>query len=349
VATTNGVRAIYIELKLRNLVSFYFKSSTPNGNSFFSFPEASKLVIFTMRIFVTGSTGFVGSAVVKELLSAGHQVLGLTRSDKGVEQLKAQGVEVLRGTIEDLELLKKGASGCDAVIHLAFVHNMADFAGSCATDRAAITAMGSALAAAGGNRALVVTSGTMLLPHGKMGNETDTPDMSTPGASARGPSESLCLDFVKQGVRASVVRLPPTTHGPGSSGFMSLLIPVAIKKGVSAYAGDGQNRWCAGHRDDAAKLYRLAVEKAKAGSVFHAVAEEGVTLKDIATQIGKSLNIPVVSIPLETAEDYFGGFKDFATADNIASSAKTREQLGWNPTNPSLLEDIPVIIKTLNS
>lgn len=302
-----------------------------------------------MRIFVTGSTGFVGSAVVKELLSAGHQVLGLTRSDKGVEQLKAQGVEVLRGTIEDLELLKKGASECDAVIHLAFVHNMADFVGSCATDRAAITALGSALAAAGGNRALVVTSGTMLLPRGKIGNEADTPDMSTPGASARGPSEALCLDFVRQGVRASVVRLPPTTHGPGSSGFMSLLIPVAMQKGVSAYAGDGQNRWCAGHRDDAAKLYRLAVEKAKAGSVFHAVAEEGVTLKDIATQLGKSLNIPVVSIPLETAENYFGGFKDFATADNIASSAKTKEQLGWIPTNPGLLEDIPVIVKTLNS
>lgn len=240
-----------------------------------------------MRIFVTGSTGFVGSAVVKELLSAGHQVLGLTRSDKGVEQLKAQGIEVLLGTIEDLGLLKKGASECDAVIHLAFVHNMADFPGSCAIDRAAITAMGSALAAAGGNRALVVTSGTMLLPHGKTVNEADTYDTSSPLASARSLSESLCLDFVKQGVRASVVRLPPTTHGPGSSGFMSLLIPVAIQKGVSAYAGDGQNHWCAGHRDDAAKVYRLAVEKAKAGSVFHAVAEEGVPLKDIAAELGK--------------------------------------------------------------
>ncbi|KAL6885724.1 hypothetical protein GGI43DRAFT_432400 [Trichoderma evansii] len=302
-----------------------------------------------MRIFVTGSTGFVGSAVVKELLSAGHQVLGLTRSDKGVEQLKAQGIEVLRGTIEDLELLKKGASECDAVIHLAFVHNMADFAGSCATDRAAITAMGSALASAGGNRALVVTSGTMLLPHGKIVNEADTYDMSNPLASTRGLSESLCLDFVKQGVRAIVVRLPPTTHGPRSSGFMSLLIPIAIQKGVSAYAGDGQNHWCAGHRDDAAKLYRLAVEKAGAGSVFHAVAEEGVPLKDIATELGKSLNIPVVSVPLDAAEDHFGWLKDLVTADNKASSAKTKEQLGWNPTSPGLLEDIPMIVKTLKS
>ncbi|PTB34840.1 uncharacterized protein TrAFT101_009455 [Trichoderma asperellum] len=302
-----------------------------------------------MRIFVTGSTGFVGSSVVKELLSAGHQVLGLTRSDKGVELLKAQGVEVLRGNIEDLELLKNGASECDAVIHLAFAHNMADFSGSCVTDRAAITAMGSALAAAGGNRALVVTSGTMLLSRGKIGNEADTPDMSNPGASACGPSESLCLDFAKQGVRASVVRLPPTTHGPGSSGFMSLLIPVAIQKGVAAYVGDGQNRWCAGHRDDAAKLYRLAVEKGEAGSVFHAVAEEGVPLKDIATELGKSLGIPVVSITLEMAEDHFGGFKDLATADNIASSAKTKEQLGWNPTSPGLLEDIPIIVRALLS
>ncbi|KAK9427983.1 hypothetical protein V1505DRAFT_378426 [Lipomyces doorenjongii] len=302
-----------------------------------------------MRVFVTGSTGFVGLAVVKELLSGGHQVLGLTRSDKGVEQLKSQGAEALYGTIDDLEVLKKGASECDAVIHLAFVHNFADFAGSCATDRAAITAMGSVLAAAGGDRALVITSGTMMLERGKLGNEDDGADMTSPMSAARGASEPLCLDFAKQGVRASVVRLPPTTHGPGVSGFMGPLVTVALQKGVSAYVGEGQNRWCAGHRDDAAKLYRLAVEKAKPGSIFHAVAEEGVPLKDIATEVGKQLNIPVVSISPETVGDHFGWFQFGAAADNAASSAKTRERLGWTPTGVTVIEDVSVIIDFMKS
>jgi nucleoside-diphosphate-sugar epimerase len=302
-----------------------------------------------MRVFVTGSTGFIGTAVVKELLSAGHKVLGLTRSDKGVEQLKSQGAEALHGTIEDLEVLKKAASDCDAVIHLAFVHDFADFAGSCATDRAAIAAMGSALAAAGGNRALVITSGTMMLARGKLGNEEDGPDMTNPLAAARGSSEPVCLDFVKQGVRASVVRLPPTTHGSGSSGFMSMIISIALQKGISAYIAEGQNHWCAGHRDDAAKLYRLAVEKAKPGSIFHAVAEEGVTLKDIATEVGKQLDIPIESIPLEKAEEHFGWFQFGALADNMASSTKTREQLGWTPDGLTLINDIPVIVDFLKS
>lgn len=302
-----------------------------------------------MRIFVTGSTGFVGTAVVKELLSAGHQVLGLTRSDKGVEQLKSQGAEPLYGTLEDLEVLKKGASECDAVIHLAFVHNFADFVGSCATDRAAITAMGTVLAAAGGDRALVITSGTMMLARGKLGDEDDEPDTTNPMAVARGASEPVCLDFAKQGVRTSVVRLPPTTHGPGGSGFMGFFVDVALKKGVSAYIGEGQNRWCAGHRDDAAKLYRLAVEKAKPGSIFHAVGEEGVPLKDLATEVGKQLNIPVVSIPPEKGEDHFGWFRMSVAADNPASSVKTRERLGWTPTSPTVIEDIPVIIDFVKS
>lgn len=302
-----------------------------------------------MRIFVTGSTGFIGSAVVKELLSAGHQVLGLARSDKGVDKLKSQGVEALYGTIEDLEVLKKGASECDAVIHLAFVHDFADFAGSCATDRAAITAMGSVLAAGGGDRALVITSGTGMLAAGKLGDEDDGADMTNPMAVARSASEPVCLDFARQGVRASVVRLPPTTHGSGTSGFMGPFITVALQKGVSAYVGEGQNHWSAGHRDDAAKLYRLAVEKAKPGSIFHAVGEEGVLVKDIATEIGKQLNIPVVSIPAEKAEDHFGWFHFGVMVDNLASSLKTREQLGWTPVGQTVIEDVPVIIDFIKS
>ncbi|CVL08291.1 probable Weak similarity to Y.pseudotuberculosis CDP-3,6-dideoxy-D-glycero-L-glycero-4-hexulose-5-epimerase [Fusarium mangiferae] len=270
-----------------------------------------------MHVFVTGSTGFVGSAVVKELLAAGHSVLGLARSDKGVEQLKNQGAEALFGTIEDLEILKKGASASDAVIHLAFVHNIhlafvhnfADFIGCCAIDRAAITAMGSALVEAGGNRAMVITSGTMMLAQGKLGYEDDEPNMSNPMAAARGASEQLCLDFAKQDVRACVVRLPPTTHGAGGvSGFMGPFVEVALEKGVSAYVVDGQNHWCAGHRDDAARLYRLAIEKAEPGSVFHAVAEESVTVKDIAAEVGKRLDVPVVSIPPEKLQEHFGWF-----------------------------------------
>lgn len=302
-----------------------------------------------MRVFVTGSTGFVGSAVVKELLSAGHQVLGLARSDRGVEQLKSQGVEALYGTIEDLEILKKGASGCDAVIHLAFTGNFSDFAGSCATDRAAITAMGSVLAADGGGRALVITSGTMILKRGKLGDEDDGFDMNNPMAAARGASEPVCLDFARQGVRASVVRLPPTTHGPGKSGFMGHVLTTAMQKGVSAYVGEGQNRWSACHRDDAAKLYRLAVEKATPGSIFHAVAEEGIPLKEIATKVGEQLNIPVVSIPPAKVEEHFGWFRFGAMGDNLVSSAKTRDRMGWNPTSPTLIEDVPVIVDFMKS
>ncbi|CAM1501460.1 Fc.00g034440.m01.CDS01 [Cosmosporella sp. VM-42] len=302
-----------------------------------------------MRVFVTGSTGFIGSAVVKELLSAGHTVLGLTRTDKGAEQLKSQGAEVLHGTIEDIEALERGASRCHAVVHLAFDHNFADFGGSCAKDRAAITAMGSVLSAAGGDRALVVTSGTMMLAGGALGDEDDGPDMTNPMGALRGASEPVCLDFAKLGVRASVVRLPPTTHGPGASGFMSPFVGVALQKGVSAYVGDGQNRWCAGHRDDAARLYRLAIEKAKPGSIFHAVGEESVTLKEIATEVGKQLNLPVVSIPPDEVANHFGWFQIGAVADNTASSAKTRERLGWNPKSPTLIEDVQLIVDFMKS
>ncbi|KAL3451716.1 hypothetical protein BJX65DRAFT_304305 [Aspergillus insuetus] len=297
-----------------------------------------------MRIFVTGSTGFVGTAVVKELLLAGHNVLGLTRSDKGASQLEALGAEPLHGTLQDLETLKQGASQTDAVIHLGFVHDFTNFAESCATDRAAIDALGSALAKAGGDRALVVTSGTMMLAQGKLGKEDDAFEASNPMAAARGPSEAVCLDFAKKGVRASVVRLPPTTHGPGVSGFTGMLTSIALQKGISAYVGEGHNRLCAVHRDDAAKVYRLAVEKGAPGSVFHAVAEEGVQLRDIASGIAKALGIQTVSIPAEEVEGHFGPFQFAALADNTASSVLTRQKLGWAPTDSTVVDDIPVIV-----
>ncbi|KAH8660237.1 putative oxidoreductase [Xylariales sp. PMI_506] len=310
-----------------------------------------------MRVFITGSTGFVGTAVVKEFLSAGHEVLGLTRTDAGVEQLRSQGAEPLRGTLEDLKILREGASNCDAVIHLAFVHGSVDFAGACAIDRAAITTMGEVLAeavAAGkGERALVITTGTMILGRsagsGKPGVESDGPDMNIPMAAARGASEPLCLSFVERGVRAIIVRLPPTTHGPGSSGFTGHLARTALQKGVSGYIGDGQNRWSAGHRDDAARLYRLAAESAAPGSVFHAVAEEGVPVKDIATAVGRQLGVPVVSLGPEEAADQFGWFQAAVSANNVASSDQTRKQLVWEPTGPTVLEDVPIIVDFVKS
>lgn len=299
-----------------------------------------------MRVFVTGSTGFVGTAVVKELLSAGHTVLGLTRSDKGIEQLKSQGAEPLRGTLDDLELLGKAASGCDAAIHLAFEHGPTNFVQSCAKDRAAIAALGDALVATSGtNKALVVTSGTMLLGNGgDLRTEDDPINFSNAMAQARGPSEQVCLDYAKKGLRAAVVRLPPITHGPGSSGFAGHFAVIALTKGKSAYVGDGQNRLCAGHRDDAALLYRLAAEKAEPGSVFHAVSEDGVVVKDIATAIGKQLHLPVVSVQGETATEHFGWFCGPSAVDNFVSSKKTQERLGWEPTHVTLLEDIPAIV-----
>ncbi|KAJ6020957.1 oxidoreductase [Penicillium herquei] len=302
-----------------------------------------------MRVFVTGATGFVGTAVVRELLSAGHQVLGLARSDEKAEQLRIQGAESLIGTIEDLEVLKQGASRCEAVIHLAFNANFSDFAGSCATDRAAITALGSTLAAADGDRAFVITSGTMVLVGDDLADEDEKPRMTNPMAALRGPSEALCLDFAKRGIRTSVVRLPPTTHGPGISGFTGPLVMTAVEKGISAYVGDGENRWAAGHRDDAAKIYRLAMEKAEPGSVFHAVGEEGVTVKDIATEIGRKLGIPVVSIGPEKLEEHFGWFAFGPMANNPTSSKKTQERLGWTPAGPTVLEDVPGVIEFVKS
>lgn len=301
-----------------------------------------------MRVFVTGSTGFVGTSVVEELITHGHTVLGLTRNAKGAAQLAGQGAESLIGTIEQLDLLRAAAAGCDAAIHLAFVHDFANFADCCAKDRAAITALGETLAAAtkanGGSgsqpRALVTTSGTMMLTQGKLGDEDAAADVSNYLAMMRSPSEGVTVSFAAQGVRASVVRLPPTTHGNGWSGFMGMLAQHALSKGAVGYVGDGQNVWSAGHAADAAVLYRLAMEKAAPGSIFHAVAEQGVPVKDIATKVGEELGLPVVSVPADKAEEHFEWFAFAIMGNNPVSSKKTRERLGWTPTAGGVLESV---------
>ncbi|KAK6856222.1 oxidoreductase [Apiospora arundinis] len=302
-----------------------------------------------MRVFVTGATGFVGTAVVAELLSAGHTVVGLTRSDKGVAQLQAKypegsGVEALRGTLEDLALLRQTAAASDAVLHLAYNHDNlgSRYAEACATDRAAIAALAEGLE--GTDKPLVVTSATGLLPAGVVGTEDTEPDATHPWSGQRARAETLCRDLAaEKGVRAMVVRLSPTTHGPGTSGFMSILVGTALQKGASAYVGEGRNAWCACHRDDAARLYRLAMEKGKAGAVYHAAAEEAVTLKDLATAVGEKLGLPVISISPDEVPAHFGWFA-FAGVDHRASSVKTREELGWNPTSPTVVEDTGVIV-----
>ncbi|KAI1323901.1 putative oxidoreductase [Xylariaceae sp. FL0255] len=309
-----------------------------------------------MRVLVTGSTGFVGEALVKELLSHGHQVLGLTRSAKGVSKLKEQGAEALEGTIEDTALLKKAASECDAVAHLAFIRDFANYEACCEIDWAAIEALGAGLieyndrASALEDRALVITSGTLFLPQGRLVDE-DTPcDEGGPMLTLRGRCEPVCLAFAKKGLRASVVRLPPTTHGPGFSGFSGALVTMALRHGRSAYVGDGQNSWPAVHRDDAARVYRLAIERggtgtSGSGSVYHTVAEESVVLRDIATEIGKQLGMPVVSVSEgEEVDVYLAPLQFIPLADNKASSVKTRQQLGWSPTGKGVVEDMVNIV-----
>jgi nucleoside-diphosphate-sugar epimerase len=288
-----------------------------------------------MRVFVTGATGWVGSAVVEELLAAGHEVVGLARSETSAQALAATGASVVRGAMEDLELLQVEAVGADAVIHTAFNHDWSRFAENCAVDKAAIEVLGMALE--GTDKPLIVTSGVALLSPGRLATE----DNAAPPVTDSFPraSEAVVEDLKTRGVRACAVRLAPSVHGVGDHGFVPRLASIARDKGVSAYIGDGQNRWPAVHRRDAARLFLLALDRPEEGP-FHAVAEEGVMLKDIAETIGRQLDLPVKSVAAGEAQTQFGWFAPFAGLDAPTSSARTRETLGWHPTESGLLADL---------
>jgi len=288
-----------------------------------------------MRVFVTGATGFIGIPVARELLAAGHKVLGLARSDAGAAALSAIGADVQRGSLEDLDSLRSGAAASEAVIHLAFIHDFSKFKENCETDQRAIETLGSVLAGSG--RPLLVTSGTAgLAAPGQVATEDSVvpPDFPFPRVS-----EQTALALLPKGVSAAIMRLPQV-HDTVKQGLVTYAVAVAREKGVSAYVGDGQNRWSAAHVLDVARLYRLALEKHEAGARYHAVAEEGVRMRDIAEAIGRGLKVPVKSISPEEAQTHFGWLGMFAGHDLPASSALTRERLGWTPTGPGLIADL---------
>jgi len=300
-----------------------------------------------MRVFVTGASGWIGSAVVPELLGAGHQVTGLARSDVSAAALAAAGAQVHRGTLDDLESLRAGADLCDGVIHLAFRHDLSfsgDFQGAADSDRRAVEAFATVLG--GSDRPFVLASGTLGVLPGRVATERDGHgDQAAPAGFGGGPqtrwaTAELVLSMASDGVRSSVVRLPPTNHGDGDNGFMATIVAIARAKGVSAYIGDGANRWPAVHRLDSAHLFRLALEDAPAGSTLHAVADEGVPIRDVAEVIGRHLKLPTVAMSAEDAADHFAWLAGFLAIDSPASSTLTRELLGWRPTQPGLIDDL---------
>ncbi len=285
-----------------------------------------------MRVFVTGATGFIGSAIVQELLGAGHRVLGLARSETAAQALAAAGAEAHRGALDDLDSLRRGAAAAEGVVHAAFIHDFAQYVAAGETDRLAIEALGGALAGSG--RPLVVAAGLAGFGLGRPATEDDAP--------AAGPrqSEPAALALAAQGVRASVVRLAPSVHDRGDYGFLPALIGIARAQGAAAYVGEGLNRWPAVHRLDAARLFRLALEQGPAGARYHGAADEGVPMRAIAEIIGRHLGLPVVGKSPEEAADHFGWMARFVGLDMSASSARTRQQLGWHPGQPGLLADL---------
>jgi len=290
-----------------------------------------------MKVFVTGATGFVGSAVVKELINAGHEVLGLARNETAEKALVLAGAEVHKGDLEDLASLQQGARLADGIIHTGFIHDFSRFAAVCEIDRLAIETIGNSIA--GTDKPFIVTSGTLIVNPGILATENMLPNYN--GSNPRLASEKAVDALASQNIRVSVVRLSPSVHGEGDDhGFVPMLIDIARKTGTSAYIGGGENRWTGVHRLDAAKLYRLALEQATPGARFHGVAEESITLKAIAEAIGDQLGLPVVSISKNEAAAHFGWFEHFVSIDGPASGRLTRERLNWEPEYSSLLQDL---------
>lgn len=290
-----------------------------------------------MRVFVTGATGWVGSAVVRDLIEGGHTVLGLARSGESARALGAAGADVQPGDLDDFDSLREGAAACDGVIHTAFKHDFAQFLENADLDRRVIETIGDVLA--GSDRPFVTTSGSLMLAMatpGRVGTERDVPPATIP----RMPSEQATVSLAERRVRSSVMRLPPSVHGDGDGGFVPRIIDIARGTGVSAYIGDGANRWAAVHRRDAARAFRLALEKGEAGARYHAIDDDGIAIRLLAETIGHHLNLPTASITQEAAAAHFGFLAMFIGLDAPMSSALTREKLGWAPTGPALITDL---------